>query len=44
MLRHGFLNIDVTEDGTKLEGIFYDTSGGIINDQFTIKKNLDKDF
>jgi hypothetical protein len=42
-VHHGFLNIDVTEDGTKLAGTFYGEAGGKIMDEFAIKKNLDKD-
>ena len=39
MMVHGFLNIDVTEDGTKLVGSFYDVPGGKIIDEFSIKKS-----
>jgi hypothetical protein len=39
IMRHGFLNIDVTEDGTKMVGSFYDVLGGKIMDEFTIKKS-----
>jgi hypothetical protein len=36
----GFLNVDVSADGTKLVGTFYDNSGdGEIKDQFTITKS-----
>jgi hypothetical protein len=38
-MRHGFLNIDVTEDGKKIGGSFYDVSGGKIMDEFAIKKS-----
>lgn len=39
MMVHGFLNIDVTEDGTKLMGSFYDVPGAKIMDEFAIKKS-----
>ena len=32
----GFLNVDVSSDGRKLVGTFYDNDGGEIKDQFTI--------
>jgi hypothetical protein len=32
----GFLNVDVSSDGRKLVGTFYDNGGGKIKDQFTI--------
>jgi hypothetical protein len=32
----GFLNVDVSSDGTTLVGTFYDNDGGEIKDQFTI--------
>jgi hypothetical protein len=36
----GFLNVDVSADGTKLVGTFYDNNGdGEIRDQFTITKS-----
>jgi hypothetical protein len=36
----GFLNVDVSADGTKLVGTFYDNNGdGEIKDQFTITKS-----
>jgi len=34
----GFLNVDVSSDGRKLVGTFYDNDGGEIKDQFTITK------
>ncbi|RPJ26795.1 MAG: hypothetical protein EHM25_11665 [Nitrosopumilales archaeon] len=39
IMRHGFLNIDVTEDGKKISGSFYDVPGGKIMDEFAIKKS-----
>ena len=35
----GFLNVDVSSDGRKLVGTFYDNDGGEINDRFTITKS-----
>jgi hypothetical protein len=32
----GFLNVDVSSDGRKLVGTFYDNDGGEIKDRFTI--------
>jgi hypothetical protein len=37
-MRHGFLNIDLTEKGSKLSGTFYDNEQGNAIDHFTIKK------
>jgi predicted phosphodiesterase len=34
----GFLNVDISSDGTKLVGTFYDNEDGEIKDQFTITK------
>ena len=34
----GFLNVDVSSDGTTLVCTFYDNDGGEIKDQFTITK------
>jgi hypothetical protein len=34
----GFLNVDVSSDGRKLVGTFYDNDGGEIKDRFTITK------
>ena len=34
----GFLNVDVSSDGRKLVGTFYENNGGEIKDQFTITK------
>jgi hypothetical protein len=34
----GFLNVDISSDGRKLVGTFYDNDGGEIKDQFTITK------
>jgi predicted phosphodiesterase len=34
----GFLNVDVSSDGTKLVGTFYDNADGEIKDTFTITK------
>ena len=36
--RFGFLNIDVTDNGTKLVGTFFDDRDGHNRDQFTIVK------
>ena len=35
---HGFLNVDVSSDGTTLVGKFYDNDAEEIKDQFTITK------
>jgi predicted phosphodiesterase len=35
----GFLNVDVSADGTKLVGTFYDNADGEIKDTFTITKS-----
>jgi hypothetical protein len=35
----GFLNVDVSSDGTTLVGTFYDNDNGDIKDQFTITKS-----
>src|SRR5919107_949840 len=35
----GFLNVDLSSDGTTLVGTFYDNNGGEIKDQFTITKS-----
>ena len=37
-LRHGFLNLDVTNYGSNMTGTFYDNNGLINEDQFTILK------
>jgi len=42
-LRHGFLNVDVTDNGSKLTGIFYDNRKLKDRDQFTITKEIDND-
>jgi len=34
----GFLNVDISSDGTKLVGTFYDNADGSIKDTFTITK------
>jgi hypothetical protein len=34
----GFLNVDVSSDGTTLVGTFYDNNDGDVKDQFTITK------
>jgi hypothetical protein len=34
----GFLNVDVSSDGRKLVGTFYDNDGRKIKDKFTITK------
>jgi len=36
--RHGFLNVDIVENGTKLNGIFYENRGKTDKDHFTIIK------
>jgi len=36
--RHGFLNIDIVENGRKLNGIFYENRGKTDKDHFTIIK------
>jgi len=36
--RHGFLNIDIVENGTRLNGVFYENRDNSAKDQFTIKK------
>jgi aldose sugar dehydrogenase len=38
----GFLDIDVTHNGTVLEGNFY-ANNGTVKDHFTIEKSMDKD-
>ncbi|MBD0360206.1 MAG: hypothetical protein ICV56_05785, partial [Nitrososphaeraceae archaeon] len=45
MYRHfyGFLNVDLSSDGTTLVGTFYDNNGGKIKDQFTITKSAEDD-
>jgi hypothetical protein len=34
----GFLNVDITNDGTKLIGTFYANEDGSVKDTFTITK------
>ena len=36
--RHGFLNIDIVENGTRLNGDFYENRDNSAKDHFTIKK------
>ena len=36
---HGSLDVEMTDDGTKLIGKFYNNSDGRILDQFSITKN-----
>ena len=36
---YGFLNVEVSSDGTTLVGTFYDNDDGEIKDQFTITKS-----
>jgi hypothetical protein len=36
--RHGFLNIDIVENGTRLNGVFYENRDNSVKDHFTIKK------
>ena len=40
-LRHGFLNIEVTNNGSNMTGTFYENIGLINEDQFTILKKGD---
>ena len=35
---HGFFNVDITDNGRKLVGSFYDNAGAKILDQFSITK------
>lgn len=37
--RHGFLNIDIVENGTRLNGDFYENRDNSAKDHFTIKKS-----
>jgi predicted phosphodiesterase len=37
-LRHGFLNLEVTNNGSNMTGTFYENNGLISEDQFTILK------
>jgi hypothetical protein len=37
---YGFLNVDVSSDGTTLVGTFYDNDNGEIKDKFTITKSF----
>ena len=39
-LRHGFLNLEVTNNGSNMTGTFYENNGLINEDQFTILKKL----
>ena len=41
-LRHGFLNLELTDHGSNLTGSFYDNNGLIKEDQFTILKKMGK--
>jgi predicted phosphodiesterase len=38
-LRHGFLNLEVTNNGSNMTGTFYENNGLISEDQFMILKN-----
>jgi len=41
--RHGFLNVDIRDGGSKMIGTFYDNVGGNDIDHFTIQKKIRKD-
>jgi hypothetical protein len=35
-VRHGFINVNIIDNGTKMEGKFYDNLDGKAKDSFTI--------